>query len=276
MAEAFEPMKSLTFRNKALITVSTVTALAAAVLALAVSSGAGTPALAQTNPTPTPAAPSSKSGVKGNRAITQTLITEVITGSPAATAGLAAGDVVVAIDGVAITAKDDLSKAVTAKKPGDGLSLELLNSDGSKRTVSVTLGDNPQSAGAAYLGVRYGSHGNKRGGPGAPGGRGARGLAGPVVIADVQANSPAATAGLLKDDVITQVNGADVSDFRALQRTLASAKVGDTVSLTITRGGASQTVDVTLGDNPNKAGTPYLGISVAPARPVPATPGVSS
>jgi S1-C subfamily serine protease len=267
-------MKSLTFRKKALIAVGTVTALAAAVLALAVSSGAGTPALAQTNPTPTPAAPANK-GVKGNRAITQTLITEVITGSPAATAGLKAGDLVVAIDGVAIAAKDDLSKAVAAKRPGDALSLELLNSDGSRRTVSVTLGDNPQSAGAAYLGVRYG-HGSKRGAPGGPGGRGARGFAGPVVIAEVQANSPAATAGLLKDDVITQVNGADVSDFRALQRTLASARVGDTVSLTITRSGASQTVDVTLGDNPNKAGTPYLGISIAPARPVPATPGVSS
>lgn len=272
-------MKSLTFRNKALIAVSTVAALAAAVLALAVSTSA--PALAQTNPTPTPSAPSSKSGVKGNRAITQTLITEVITGSPAAAAGLRVGDVVVAIDGVAVAAKDALSKAVAAKKPGDALSLELLNSDGSKRTASVTLGDNPQSAGTAYLGVRYGGHGSKRGGPGRPDGRGARGFAGPVVIAEVQANSPAATAGLQKDDVITQVNGADVSDFRALQRTLASAKVGDKLTLTITRGGAAQTVEVTLGDNPNKAGTPYLGISIAPParldpNKVPATPGVSS
>jgi serine protease Do len=196
--------------------------------------------------------------------ITQTIIISVATGSPAEKSGLKQGDLIVAIDGKAIAARDDLSTAVAAKKPGDTLSLDVQDVAGAKRTISVTLGDNPSKPGTAYLGVRYDSPRNWMGGRGGPGfGHSGMGL-GPLTIAEVQANGPGAKAGLLVNDIITEVNGAAVTDLSMLMKTLASAKVGDTLKLKVTRGSETKSFDVVLGDNPSQKGKPYIGISVSP------------
>jgi len=79
-----------------------------------------------------------------------------------------------------------------------------------------------------------------------------------VRIQDVDANGPAAKAGLKAGDVITAVNGVslrvspeDAEDpslgslaQRRLTRTLAKAKPGDSVELRVQSGGSSRTVNV--------------------------------
>jgi S1-C subfamily serine protease len=89
------------------------------------------------------------------------LVTEVVPGSPAEEAGLEGGDASVVVDGQTyrlggdvivrigdrtVTSADEVQDIVTAKNPGDKLSLEL-DREGTKRTVTVTLGRRPADSG---------------------------------------------------------------------------------------------------------------------------------
>ena len=65
-------------------------------------------------------------------------IAEVMAGSPAAKAGIVAGDTIIGIDGKSVNSADELIVAVRAKQPGDSVKL-LLSANGSKRTVTVVL-----------------------------------------------------------------------------------------------------------------------------------------
>jgi S1-C subfamily serine protease len=145
--------------------------------------------------------------------------------------------------------------------------------DGATRSVSVTLGDNPNKPGTAYLGISYGfAHGAKRERGGLRGGRGV--VSGTPVIAAVQQGSPAAQAGLQRGDAINEVNGKAIDSYDTLKSALAASKPGDKVTLKITRGSESQTVEVTLGENPNQQGAAYLGVTIGRGtfRRAPATP----
>src|SRR5436190_295476 len=66
----------------------------------------------------------------------------VVTGSPADKAGLKPGDVITAVDGKAVANADDLTAAVSARAPGDKVTLTLRR-DGTTQTVTVTLGVRP-------------------------------------------------------------------------------------------------------------------------------------
>jgi S1-C subfamily serine protease len=81
------------------------------------------------------------------------LITDAVKGGPAADAGLRGGtdasgapsgdgDVIVAIDGKKVADPDAVAAAVSAKKPGDKMEIEVYRGD-AKRTLTVTLGERP-------------------------------------------------------------------------------------------------------------------------------------
>jgi S1-C subfamily serine protease len=59
------------------------------------------------------------------------------------------GDIIVSIDGKAVASSEDLANDISAKKPGDTVSIELLRPNGKgryeKKTVHVTLGSRPNS-----------------------------------------------------------------------------------------------------------------------------------
>jgi putative serine protease PepD len=76
----------------------------------------------------------------GERAGAQ--IASVSAGSPADAAGLAEGDVVVALDGDAVASMIDLAAKVRTHQPGDAVDLTVVR-DGRERSVSVTLGTAP-------------------------------------------------------------------------------------------------------------------------------------
>ncbi|GAA1317488.1 S1C family serine protease [Pseudonocardia xinjiangensis] len=83
------------------------------------------------------------------------------------------------------------------------------------------------------------------------------GTGGGAPIAAVQPGSPAAQAGLAAGDVVTKVGTAPVQNFADLIARIGANDPGQQVALTVqgTNGGATRTVNVTLGSQPDKAAT---------------------
>jgi putative serine protease PepD len=69
-------------------------------------------------------------------------VSAVKANSPAAAAGLKAGDVITAIDGVAVASADDLTAKISAHQPGDKVTLSVTH-NGSTQKLVVTLGTRP-------------------------------------------------------------------------------------------------------------------------------------
>ena len=83
---------------------------------------------------------------------------EVVEGTPAAAAGLRAGDTIVGADGQRWTEWSQAS-AYFRENPGKTIELTYVPGAaraGAERTVRVTLGKNPDAPGQGYLGVRAG------------------------------------------------------------------------------------------------------------------------
>jgi serine protease Do len=101
-----------------------------------------------------------------------------------------------------------------------------------------------------------------------------------AIVDTPQENSPAAKAGLEAGDVITAVNGTTIKDSRDLARTIGTMAPGTSAKLDVWHKGQSKTLMVALGELQNDrqakasdkseegqpaAGTPRLGLSLAPA-----------
>ena len=107
-----------------------------------------------------------------------------------------------------------------------------------------------------------------------------------ALVAEPQANGPAAKAGIESGDVITAVNGETVKDARELARTIGGLSPGVAVKLNVLHKGQDKVVSLNLGQLPNtleaKADTdngdkgsanrgtdvPRLGLTLAPANSV--------
>src|SRR5438067_9167842 len=72
-----------------------------------------------------------------------------------------------------------------------------------------------------------------------------------ALVAEPQANGPAAKAGIESGDVITAVNGEPVKDSRELARTIGGFAPGAAVKLNVLHKGQDKTVNITLGQLPN-------------------------
>ena len=68
-------------------------------------------------------------------------------------------------------------------------------------------------------------------------------------VQSVQAGGPAAKAGLQVGDVVTKVGDRAISTSDDLVGAIQSSSVGSTLTLTIQRNGATQTVNVTVGES---------------------------
>ena len=66
-------------------------------------------------------------------------IAGVVQGTPAESAGLAAGDTITSVDGTAISTAAELSAAIAAHKPGDELTLTWTGADGSSSSATASL-----------------------------------------------------------------------------------------------------------------------------------------
>ncbi len=98
-----------------------------------------------------------------------------------------------------------------------------------------------------------------------------------ALVADVEANGPAAKAGLRPGDVVTAVDGKAVDDPRALARQVAALRPGTSTNVTVLRDGAEQKLAMTTAALPEKvadAGAPgeqqsggKIGLALAPINP---------
>lgn len=203
--------------------------------------------------------------VTGMRVGVGAMIVEVLTDTPAAKAGLVAGDVISAVNGVTVDMSNTLAALIGQRKPGDRVTLDVLGQNRQSRTVTVTLGANPDDSSKAYLGVQYtfaGPMWGRRVFPSTP--RLPRApVSTEIVVRSVVTGSPAAFAGLKVDDVILSLDGAGMDDPRALVDAIGKRKPGDTVTLEVKRGDETLKVTATLGENPDKKGAAYLGVSLA-------------
>lgn len=71
-----------------------------------------------------------------------------------------------------------------------------------------------------------------------------------VYVDRVQRGSPAATAGLRRDDLIVSVDGKSVPRVRVFRKLMSARQAGDQVTLVIKRGKKIETVKLTLGPRP--------------------------
>ena len=76
-----------------------------------------------------------------------------------------------------------------------------------------------------------------------------------AIITSVGDDGPARRAGLLPGDIITQINGEDITPSTSLQRLLMQYKPNDTITLTVLRDGQTQEVQITLGTRPTGTDT---------------------
>jgi S1-C subfamily serine protease len=184
------------------------------------------------------------------------LVAFVDPGSPAAQAGIARGDIILAADGKDLANFRQLVSAVDAHKSGDAISLKIQHGD-AQRTLAITLG---ALNGRPLLGIvpyipfaqRGGMYGRQNRQP--PRASGVR-------IVNVISGSPADKAGLKTGDVVESVDGVKVEPRADLSATILQHKVGETVTLSVrTDGQAARDVKVTLDKNSRKPDSPYLGI----------------
>jgi serine protease Do len=99
-----------------------------------------------------------------------------------------------------------------------------------------------------------------------------------AIVTQVEANSPAAKAGLKVGDLITSINGHEVSDAGQLQVMVGETRPGTTIKLAVNREGKTMEVPVTLekmgardhGEDEsasNEAGKPRWGLGLEDMTP---------
>jgi serine protease Do len=145
-------------------------------------------------------------------------------GSPAAKAGIEAGDVITAVDGKAVKDSRDLARTISMMAPGSSVKLDVLHK-GESRTLTLALGEMPNDrqanagethsnamAGAPRLGLQLAPAGEVEG-------AGDKG----VVVTAVDPEGPAAEHGFKEGDIILNVGGKSVSSVGDVRTALQAA-----------------------------------------------------
>jgi serine protease Do len=177
------------------------------------------------------------------------LVADVVSASPADQAGLQPGDVILEFNGKRVAAPSDLQRAVGLTEPGAAARIKVWR-DRAERTVQVKLGEAPEEAEAAArpagkprsvlgLDVRAVT-------PDIARQLGIRASEG-VVVAAVDAGSPADASGIQPGDVIREVNRQKIRGLADFERATRAVKQGDRVTVLLQRGSAALYVAFTVG-----------------------------
>jgi serine protease Do len=164
----------------------------------------------------------------GMKAAQGALVDEAQADTPAAKAGIQAGDVITAVNGTAIKDSRGLAREISGMAPGSSAKLDVIRK-GEAKTINVTLAQMPNkmpkqanagesdeaTPGTPRLGLSVAPAGEVAG----AGNRG-------VVITAVDPDGPAAEHGLQSGDVILDVGGKSVGSVSDLRTALADAKSG--------------------------------------------------
>jgi serine protease Do len=173
-------------------------------------------------------------------------------GSPAAKAGIEAGDVITAVNGTPVKDARDLARTIATMAPDSSAKLDIIR-QGEAKTISLTLaqmpneqqeakadGDNAQpTRGVPHLGLQVAPASEVSG----AGGQG-------VVVTAVDPDGPAAEQGFQTGTVILDVGGkavANAGDVRTAM-TAAKAQGKHDVLMRVKMGDATRFVAMPLGD----------------------------
>jgi len=171
------------------------------------------------------------------------LVSSVDPNGPAARAGLKSGDVLLAVDGHAISTSGDLPALIGQDAPGQVVNLELWR-QGHREDVKATLAD--ADAKSVQVASADGASGKARLGlalrPLAPEERQEAGVTNGLVVE--QSEGPAAMAGIEPGDVLLAIDGTPVSTVDQVHAALGSGH--KSVALLIARNGAKIYVPVRL------------------------------
>jgi serine protease Do len=174
------------------------------------------------------------------------VVKDVYRKSPAATAGIRPGDRVVAVNGRPIGSYLQLLRKVALLAPGTEAKLTLLRGSESKEvTVKLTARPAPETLQALEgpgnmeeLGLVL-----RDLSPDVAPQMGFEPYAG-ALVAGVTPRSPAAQAGLVPGDLITEVNRRRVKDVATVRATLERGGAGSNVLLRVQRGDVQQYVAI--------------------------------
>ena len=200
----------------------------------------------------------------------QTLeITELSEDNPLYAAGLRAGDVISAINGEplemsslpGILADSDGTLTLTVERDGETLDIDVSVSDFGPFGMGMPFDFGNGGRSGRGNGLPFDFHGMPFGMFGHQSWLGVTFV--PLdeetaaehevdqtegaLITEVASGSPAETAGLLANDVVTAVNGEPVNEEWTLRDRLAAYEPDDTVTLDVIRVGETQQIEVTLG-----------------------------
>jgi serine protease Do len=169
------------------------------------------------------------------------LVAEPQPNSPAAKSGIAAGDVIISVDGKPVKDARDLAKKIGAMAPKTSVKLTVLH-NGSEKTLTLTLGEMPNTKEARASADEGDGHADlgKLGLTLAPAARVAGAGAEGVVITSVDSNGVAADHGFATGDVILEVAGKSVSTPTDVREVITAAR---------TQGKRTVLVRVKKGDN---------------------------
>jgi serine protease Do/serine protease DegQ len=158
------------------------------------------------------------------------LVQEVTSGSSAEKAGIKVGDVIVAVDGEAITSASDLRTTIGIRRSGETVKIDVLR-EGKRRTVTAKLDEREAaeqlSAGdihPALAGADLANYGGTDGSFDGPA----------VLVSAVEPESPAAARGLRTNDIIVAVNRIRVRSVKELQEIASQQSV---LIIAVRRGG---------------------------------------
>lgn len=210
----------------------------------------------------------------------EAVVTEVIPGSPAAKAGLEAGDVLLAVDATATPTREEFVSAIRAHGAGDRVKLKIRR-DGQESVVAVRLaeredeearagGEPPpppidkkpaapprpaievapiepvrpgKAAGKPYLGLSV------------------RAEERAVVIERTVEGGPARKSGIEAGDRITKIDDTPVASLADIDRALAGKAPGQKIVLEVRNESGVRSVAFVLGERPD-------GDAAAPSQPL--------
>jgi serine protease Do len=152
------------------------------------------------------------------------IVAEPQSGSPAAKAGVEAGDVITALNGTPVKDSRELARRIGSMAPGTSVKLDLLRK-GQSKTVTLTLAEMPNEHQASatdqstsptnsipHLGLSLA--------PAKDRGVGENGL----VVMGVEPDGPAAEQGFKTGDIILDVRGQAVGNMADVQHALSDAQ----------------------------------------------------
>ena len=158
----------------------------------------------------------------GLKSATGALVDKTMPGTPAADAGLKAGDLITKVNGEEVKNAGDLTRQIGLMKPGDNIELSYLR-DGAEKTVNVTLAqqkpettanaESNQAKPTPALGLQLAPASQVEG-------AGQRGVA----IVGVEPNGKGAQKGLQTGDIILDVGGKPVSTPEEVKSDVANAQ----------------------------------------------------